>query len=121
MVFDFGGGTLDITVMTANDGKFDVKGTEGDTHLGGWNLLLRILDLRFIGNTASGQDFTKALFDDVVKTFESDHPGIDWKNDASRVRLLEACDTAKKQLSARKTMETRSQYLVCLIFQLVEC
>ena len=35
MVFDIGGGTLDITIMTAKEGEFDVKGTIGDTHLGG--------------------------------------------------------------------------------------
>jgi molecular chaperone DnaK len=79
-VFDLGGGTFDISILELADGVFEVKSTNGDTHLG-------------------GDDFDQALVDHVAQQFKSEN-GIDLRNDTMALhRLREACERAKIDLS----------------------
>ena len=85
LVFDFGGGTLDVTVMEFSDGVFEVKSTSGDTQLG-------------------GTDMDDALMNFIVRDFK-DKSGIDISEDDTALqRLREAAEKAKIELST--TMET---------------
>jgi molecular chaperone DnaK len=85
LVFDFGGGTLDVTVMEFGQGVFEVKSTSGDTNLG-------------------GTDMDNVLINFVVNDFKKKE-GIDLsKDDMAVTRLREACEKAKIELST--TMET---------------
>ena len=86
LVFDFGGGTLDVTLMElSGEGVFEVKSTHGDTQLG-------------------GTDMDKALVSFLVDEFTSSE-GIDLTNDSAAMqRLLEAAEKAKIELST--TLET---------------
>lgn len=85
MVFDFGGGTLDVTIMEFGDGVFEVKSTSGDTQLG-------------------GTDMDQVLVDYIVDDFEKKE-GIDLSRDSMAMqRLREAAEKAKIELST--TMET---------------
>jgi molecular chaperone DnaK len=81
-VFDFGGGTYDISVLELAEGVFEVKSTNGDTHLGGDDLDQRIIDW-------------------LVDEFKKDQ-GIDLSKDAMALqRLKEAAEKAKMELSSR--------------------
>ncbi len=80
VVFDLGGGTFDVSVLDVSDGLFEVKSTNGDTHLG-------------------GDDFDQYLIDHVAGEFQKSH-GIDLRKDPMALqRLKEACEQAKKDLS----------------------
>lgn len=80
LVFDFGGGTLDVTIMEFGGGVFEVKATSGDTHLG-------------------GTDMDNALIKHVGDQFKRE-TGIDLTKDAQAMqRLKEACEKAKIELS----------------------
>jgi molecular chaperone DnaK len=80
-VFDFGGGTFDISILEIGDGVFEVLATNGDTHLG-------------------GDDFDKALIDHVADEFKKSS-GIDVRADPMALqRLKEACEKAKIELSS---------------------
>ncbi len=84
-VFDLGGGTYDISVLELGDGVFEVKATNGDTHLG-------------------GDDFDQRVIDWLVEEFKKDQ-GIDLSKDAMALqRLKEAAEKAKMELSS--TMQT---------------
>ncbi|MBW2144475.1 MAG: molecular chaperone DnaK [Deltaproteobacteria bacterium] len=84
-VFDLGGGTFDISIMEIGDGIFEVKATNGDTHLG-------------------GEDFDLRLVDYLADEFKKDQ-GIDLRNDNMALqRLKEAAEKAKMELSS--SMET---------------
>ncbi|HNZ31261.1 MAG TPA: molecular chaperone DnaK [Smithellaceae bacterium] len=84
-VFDLGGGTFDISILELGDGVFEVKSTNGDTHLG-------------------GEDFDQRVMDYLVAEFKKDQ-GIDLINDKMALqRLKEAAEKAKMELST--TMET---------------
>jgi molecular chaperone DnaK len=81
MVFDFGGGTLDVTIMEAGEGVFEVKSTSGDTQLG-------------------GRDMDDILTDYVVGKFRQES-GVDLKGDRMAIqRLKEAVEIAKIELSS---------------------
>ena len=81
MVFDLGGGTLDVTIMEMAQGVFEVKSTSGDTLLG-------------------GTDMDNAIIDHIVKEFKKD-TGIDLKNDKMATqRVREAGEKAKIELSS---------------------
>lgn len=81
MVFDLGGGTLDVTIMEMAQGVFEVKATSGDTQLG-------------------GTDMDNAIIDYIAKEFKKD-TGIDLKNDKMAVqRVREAGEKAKIELSS---------------------
>ncbi|MDD2276546.1 MAG: molecular chaperone DnaK [Smithellaceae bacterium] len=84
-VFDLGGGTFDISILELGDGVFEVKSTNGDTHLG-------------------GEDFDQRVMDYLVAEFKKDQ-GIDLRTDKMALqRLKEAAEKAKMELST--TMET---------------
>jgi len=79
-VFDLGGGTFDISILEIGDGVFEVKATNGDTHLG-------------------GEDFDQRLIDYLVTEFKKDQ-GIDLRNDKMALqRLKEGAEKAKMELS----------------------
>ncbi|HRN77877.1 MAG TPA: molecular chaperone DnaK [Candidatus Dependentiae bacterium] len=91
-VFDFGGGTFDVSILEINDGVIEVKSTNGDTHLGGDDIDLRILDF-------------------LVDAFKKEH-GIDLQRDTSALqRLKEAAEKAKKELSALQETEINLPYI----------
>ena len=80
-VYDLGGGTFDISILEIGDGVFEVKSTNGDTHLG-------------------GDDFDQAIIDWMAKEFLSSD-GIDLRNDGMALqRLKDAAETAKCELSS---------------------
>jgi molecular chaperone DnaK len=84
-VFDFGGGTFDISILEVGEGVVEVKSTNGDTHLG-------------------GDDIDEALIKWIIEEFKRDQ-GIDLSNDKMALqRLKEAAEKAKIELSS--TMET---------------
>jgi molecular chaperone DnaK len=84
-VFDLGGGTFDISILEIGDGVFEVKATNGDTHLG-------------------GEDFDLRLIDYLADTFRKEQ-GIDVRSDKMALqRLKEAAEKAKMELST--SMET---------------
>ena len=85
VVFDLGGGTFDVSILEIGDGVFEVKATNGDTHLG-------------------GEDFDHRLIDYLANEFKKDQ-GIDIRNDKMALqRLKEAAEKAKMELST--SMET---------------
>jgi molecular chaperone DnaK len=84
-VYDFGGGTFDISILEIGDGVFEVKATNGDTFLG-------------------GEDFDKRIVDYLAEEFKKEQ-GIDLRNDRLALqRLKEAAEKAKIELSS--TIET---------------
>ena len=84
-VFDLGGGTFDVSILEIGEGVFEVKSTNGDTHLG-------------------GEDFDLRLIDYLANEFKKDQ-GIDLRNDKMALqRLKEAAEKAKMELSS--SMET---------------
>ena len=84
-VFDLGGGTFDISILEIGEGVFEVKSTNGDTHLG-------------------GEDFDLRLIDYLADEFKKDQ-GIDLRSDKMALqRLKEAAEKAKMELSS--SMET---------------
>jgi len=84
-VFDLGGGTFDISILELGDGVFEVKSTNGDTHLG-------------------GEDFDQKLIDYICDEFKKDQ-GIDLRGDKMALqRIKEAAEKAKMELST--SMET---------------
>jgi molecular chaperone DnaK len=84
-VFDLGGGTFDISILELGDGVFEVKSTNGDTHLG-------------------GEDFDQRLIDYLATEFKKDQ-GIDIRKDKMALqRIKEAAEKAKMELSS--SMET---------------
>jgi len=86
LVFDLGGGTFDVSILEVGDGVFEVKSTNGDTHLGGDN-------------------FDKEIVDWLAGEFKKDY-GIDLRLDKQALqRLLEAAEKAKTELST--TLETQ--------------
>jgi molecular chaperone DnaK len=92
MVFDLGGGTLDVTIMDFGDGVFEVVSTNGDTQLG-------------------GTDMDNSLVDYVVGEFKAEH-GIDLSKDRMAVqRIREAVEKAKIELSSTMETEVNLPYL----------
>jgi molecular chaperone DnaK len=80
-VFDLGGGTFDISILEIGEGVFEVKSTNGDTHLG-------------------GDDFDKVIMDFIAEEFKKTN-GIDLRNDRMALqRLKEAAEKAKIELSS---------------------
>ena len=86
LVFDLGGGTFDVSILEVSEGIFEVKSTNGDTHLGGDN-------------------FDKIIVDWLAAEFKKDH-GIDLLQDKQALqRLIDAAEKAKVELSS--TLETQ--------------
>lgn len=85
-VYDLGGGTFDITILELGDGVFEVKATNGDTHLG-------------------GDDFDQAIMDYIIDEFKKDQ-GVDLHNDKAAIqRVKEAAEKAKIELSSANETE----------------
>ncbi|QGA79950.1 molecular chaperone DnaK [Candidatus Nanohalobium constans] len=83
LVYDFGGGTFDVTVLEMGDGIYEVQSTEGDNDLG-------------------GDDFDQEIIDWVVEKFKEEN-GIDLSDeDEAMQRIRENAEEAKKELSSRK-------------------
>src|SRR3989338_2872381 len=83
MIFDLGGGTFDVSLLSVDDGVFEVKATAGDTHLG-------------------GEDFDNRLVDHFVAEFRRKFKGKDLSKSARSLRRLRtACEKAKRALSSR--------------------
>ncbi len=91
-VFDLGGGTFDISILELGDGVFEVKSTNGDTHLG-------------------GDDFDHVIIDWLANEFEKEE-GIDLRKDAMALqRLKEAAEKAKIELSSTTSTEINLPYI----------
>ncbi len=92
-VFDLGGGTFDISVLELGDGVFEVKSTNGDTHLG-------------------GDDFDQVIIDWLSEEFKSDE-GLDLRKDPMAMqRLKEAAEKAKIELSSSNQTEINLPYIM---------
>ena len=92
VVFDLGGGTFDVSVLELGDGVFEVKSTNGDTHLG-------------------GEDFDNKIVDYILKDFE-DQNGIDLRKDAAAMqRIKDEAEKAKKELSSSTDTEINLPYI----------
>jgi molecular chaperone DnaK len=91
-VFDLGGGTFDISILDISEGVFQVKGVNGDTHLGGDN-------------------FDQVLVDYIADEFKRDN-GIDLRKDPMALqRLKEAAERAKKDLSQQTTTDVNLPFI----------
>jgi len=93
LIFDLGGGTFDVSLLTIDEGVFEVKATAGDTHLG-------------------GEDFDNVLVDHFVKEFKRKNKADITKSNRAMRRLRSQCERAKRTLSAahRATVEIDSLY-----------
>ena len=91
-VFDLGGGTFDISILELGDGVFEVKSTNGDTHLG-------------------GDDFDQVIIDWLAEEFKKDE-NMDLRNDPMALqRLKEAAEKAKVELSSSTKSEINLPYV----------
>ncbi len=92
-VFDLGGGTFDISILELGDGVFEVKATNGDTHLG-------------------GDDFDHVIIDWLANEFLNDE-GVDLRQDPMALqRLKEAAEKAKIELSSTSSTEINLPYIM---------
>jgi molecular chaperone DnaK len=92
-VFDLGGGTFDISILELGDGVFEVKSTNGDTHLG-------------------GDDFDHVIIDWLAEEFLKDE-GVDLRKDPMALqRLKEAAEKAKIELSSTTSTEVNLPYIM---------
>ena len=91
-VFDLGGGTFDVSILELGDGVFEVKSTNGDTHLG-------------------GEDFDNRIVDHFVDEFKKNE-GVDLRNDkAALQRLKDEAEKAKKELSSTTEYEVNLPFI----------
>jgi molecular chaperone DnaK len=91
-VFDLGGGTFDVSILELGDGVFEVKSTNGDTHLG-------------------GEDFDNRIVNHFLDVFKNEQ-GIDLKSDkAAMQRLKDEAEKAKKELSSTNETEINLPFL----------
>ncbi|MCC8089483.1 MAG: molecular chaperone DnaK [Rikenellaceae bacterium] len=92
-VYDLGGGTFDISILELGDGVFEVKSTNGDTHLG-------------------GDDFDHVIIDWLAQEFQSQH-NVDLRRDPMALqRLKEAAEKAKIELSSSTSTEINLPYIM---------
>ena len=94
-VFDLGGGTFDISILELGDGVFEVKSTNGDTHLG-------------------GDDFDKVIMDWLAEEFKKDENMDLRKDPMSWQRLKEAAEKAKVELSSSSETEINLPYITAI-------
>jgi molecular chaperone DnaK len=91
-IYDLGGGTFDVSILEIGDGVFEVKSTNGDTHLG-------------------GDDFDQKIIDWLVNDFKTQN-GIDLRDDSAALqRLKEAAENAKITLSSTERTEINLPYI----------
>jgi molecular chaperone DnaK len=94
VVFDCGGGTHDVSVLELGEGVFEVKSTDGDTHLG-------------------GDDFDQRIIDWLVQEFKDENSGLDLSKDPMALqRLKEAAEKAKIELSSSSVSEINLPYIM---------
>ncbi len=94
VVFDCGGGTHDVSVLELGDGVFEVKSTDGDTHLG-------------------GDDFDQVLIDWLAEEFKAENAGLDLRKDPMALqRLKEGAEKAKIELSSSANTEINLPYIM---------
>ena len=92
VVFDLGGGTFDVSILELGDGVFEVKSTNGDTHLG-------------------GEDFDNIIVNYLIDEFKAES-GIDIRNDAAAMqRVKDEAEKAKKELSSATEVEINLPFL----------
>ncbi|MDD5141882.1 molecular chaperone DnaK [Methanoregula sp.] len=92
LVYDLGGGTFDVSILTLGDGVFEVKSTAGNNHLG-------------------GDDFDKLVQDHLIEEFKRKE-GIDLRNDPYAMqRLRDAAENAKIELSQRQSTNINLPYI----------
>jgi heat shock protein 1/8 len=93
LIFDLGGGTFDVSLLSIDEGIFEVKATAGDTHLG-------------------GEDFDQRMMDHFVREFKRKHKKDMSTSDRALRRLRTACERAKRSLSSatRATVEIDSLF-----------
>jgi molecular chaperone DnaK len=94
-VFDLGGGTFDVSILELGDGVFEVKSTNGDTHLG-------------------GDDFDKVIMDWLADEFKKDEAIDLHKDPMSWQRLKEAAEKAKIELSSSQETEINLPYITAV-------
>jgi molecular chaperone DnaK len=94
-VFDLGGGTFDVSVLELGDGVFEVKSTNGDTHLG-------------------GDDFDKVIMDWLAEEFRKDEAVELRKDPMAWQRLKEAAEKAKIELSSSQETEINLPYITAV-------
>ena len=95
-VYDLGGGTFDISILELGDGVFEVKSTNGDTHLG-------------------GDDFDHAIIEWLAREFATENGGLDLKKDPMALqRLKEAAEKAKIELSNASSAEINLPYITAV-------
>ncbi len=93
-VYDLGGGTFDISILELGDGVFEVKSTNGDTHLG-------------------GDDFDHRIIDWMAAEFMNENAGVDLRKDPMALqRLKEAAEKAKIELSSQTSTEINLPYIM---------
>ena len=93
-VFDLGGGTFDISIMELGDGVFEVKSTNGDTHLG-------------------GDDFDHKVIEWLAQEFASENGGADLRKDPMALqRLKDAAEKSKIELSSQTSTEINLPYIM---------
>jgi molecular chaperone DnaK len=93
-VFDLGGGTFDISILELGDGVFEVKSTNGDTHLG-------------------GDDFDQVIINWLAEEFKNENSGLDLRKDPMALqRLKEAAEKAKIELSSATQTEINLPYIM---------
>ncbi len=93
-VYDLGGGTFDISILELGDGVFEVKSTNGDTHLG-------------------GDDFDHRIIEWLAEEFKNENSGIDLTKDPMALqRLKEAAEKAKIELSSQTSTEINLPYIM---------
>ncbi len=91
-VYDLGGGTFDISILELGDGVFEVKATNGDTHLG-------------------GDDFDEVIVEYIISEFKKEH-SVDLKADPQALqRVRDAAEKAKIELSATTEVEINQPYI----------
>ncbi len=91
-VYDLGGGTFDVSILELGEGVYEVKSTNGDTHLG-------------------GDDFDKVILDYIAEEFKKDH-GVDLRKDPQALqRLREAAEKAKIELSTSTEAEINQPFI----------
>ncbi len=94
VVFDCGGGTHDVSILELGDGVFEVKSTDGDTHLG-------------------GDDFDQRIINWLVDEFKNENGGVDLSKDPMALqRLKEAAEKAKIELSNTTSSEINLPYIM---------
>lgn len=92
VVFDLGGGTFDVSILELGDGVFEVKSTNGDTHLG-------------------GEDFDNKIVDFILEDFKG-NTGIDLRSDAAAMqRVKDEAEKAKKELSSATETDINLPYI----------